>query len=98
MSFDMNSTFTLGKEGIIYSDISSSSTNPLVFGNFKTTGETQIGKTGILITSNFGKLTFSKPLKIEDNIITGENYVIELNKGWTVKQLDKKGNLEIVKE
>ena len=98
MSFDMNSTFTLGKEGIIYSDISSSSTNPLVFGNFKTTGETQIGKTGILITSNFGKLTFSKPLKIEDNIITGENYVIELNKGWTVKLLDKKGNLEIVKE
>lgn len=98
MSFDMNSTFTLGKEGIVYSEISSSSTNPLVFGNFKTTGETQIGKTGILITSNFGKLTFSKPLKIQDNIITGENYVIELNKGWTVKHLDKKGNLEIVKE
>lgn len=97
MSFDMNSTFTLGKEGIVYSEISSSSTNPLVFGNFKTTGETQIGKTGILITSNFGKLTFSKPLKIQDNIITGENYVIELNKGWKVRQL-KKGNLEIVKE
>ncbi len=98
MSFDMNSTFTLGKEGIVYSEISSSSTNPLVFGNFKTTGETQIGKTGILITSNFSKLTFSKPLKIQDKIITGENYVIELNKGWKVRQLDKKGNLEIVKE
>jgi hypothetical protein len=98
MSFDMNSTFTLGKQGIVYSDIASSSSNPLAFGNFKTTGETIIGKTGILITSNFDKLTFPKPLKIQDNIVTGENYSIELNQGWTVKQKDKKGNLEIVKE
>ncbi|MBK7227233.1 MAG: hypothetical protein IPH96_18155 [Saprospiraceae bacterium] len=98
MSYDMNSTFTLGKEGIVYSAISSSSTNPFVFGNFKTTGETQIGKTGILITSDFEKLTFAKPIKIEGNIITGENYIIELNKAWTVKQIDKKGNLEIVKK
>ncbi len=98
MSYDMNSTFTLGKEGIVYSAISSSSTNPFVFGNFKTTGETQIGKTGILITSDFEKLTFPKPIKIEGNIITGENYIIELNKAWTVKQIDKKGNLEIVKK
>lgn len=98
MSFDMNSTFTLGKKGIVYSEISSSSTNPLVFGNFKTTGETSIGKTGILITSNFDKLTFPKPINVKDNIITGENYIIELNKGWAVKQIDKKGNLEIAKE
>ena len=62
------------------------------------TGETEIGKTGILITSDIEKLTFPKPIKIEGNIITGENYIIELNRAWTVKQIDKKGNLEIVKK
>ncbi len=98
MSYDMNSTFTFGESGIIYSNISSSSVNPEVFGNFKTIGDTKIGKSGILITSNFDKLTFPKPLKIEGNIITGEYYEIELNKDWRVKALDNKGNLEIIKE
>lgn len=98
ISFDMNSTFVFENKNIIYANISSSSSNPLAFGNFKTTGETEIGKTGILITSDFHELTFPKPLKIEGHTITGENYSIELNEGWTVKQVDKKGNLQIVKQ
>ena len=98
MSYDMNNTFTFDKLGIIYSDISSASANPSAFGNFKTTGETSIGKTGVLITNDFAKLTFPKPTKVEGTFIIGENYTIELNKGWVVKQSDKKGSLEIVKE
>jgi hypothetical protein len=97
MSYDMNSTFTFGKRGVIYSNISSASTNLNVFGVFKTTGETGIGKSGILITSNFDKITFPKPIKIEDHLITGDNYTIELNKGWNIRVIDKKGNLEIFK-
>jgi len=98
MSYDMNSTFTFGKDGIIYSSISGTSPNASLFGSFKTTGETTIGKSGILISSKFDKLTFTKPLKVEGNTIFGDYYTIELNKGWKVIQIDKKGNMEIVKE
>jgi len=98
MSYDMNSTFTFGKDGIIYSSISGTSPNASLFGSFKTTGETTIGKYGILISSKFDKLTFTKPLKVEGNTIFGDYYTIELNKGWKVIQIDKKGNMEIVKE
>jgi len=98
MSYDMNSTFSFGKSGIVYANISSASTNPNVFGNFTTTGETGVGKSGILITSNFDKITFTKPIKIEGNIITGEYYKIELNKDWKVITIDKKGNMEIVRK
>jgi hypothetical protein len=98
LSYDMNSTFSLGSRGIVYAAIPGGTSDSTMFGSFKTTGETSIGKTGVLITSKFDKLTFPKPLKVEDNTITGENYIIQLNNGWKVKLVDKKGNAEIVKE
>ena len=97
MSYDMNGTFTFGKKGVVYASISSASTNPLAFGNFSTIGESAIGKSGILITSNFDKITFPKPIKFEGDTIIGENYTIKLNQGWKIRTIDKKGNMEITK-
>lgn len=99
LSYDMNSTFSLKGSGVIYTQIKGGSASEKGFGNFSTTdGKEGLGISGILITSDLSKITFPKPVKIEENKIIGETYEINLNKGWKIVPIDKIGNLKIVKD
>ncbi|HRH43741.1 MAG TPA: hypothetical protein PKY82_19070, partial [Pyrinomonadaceae bacterium] len=99
LSYDMNSTFSLKGNGVVYTQIKGGSANEKGFGNFSTiTGKEGLGVSGILITSDLSKINFPKPIKIEDNKIIGETYEINLNKGWKVISIDKIGNLKIIKD
>lgn len=94
MTFDMNSIFGLKGKGTVYTNLSGIDIKNEHFGNFKLKSE--IGKGGAFIPDDFSFIIFPLPEKIEKNIIKGKSYTIELNKGWKLKKLDKKGNLEIV--
>jgi hypothetical protein len=41
---------------------------------------------------------FSKPIKIEGNLVYGENYEITLNPGWQIKTINQKGDMQIVEK
>lgn len=96
VSFDMNSTFSLKGKGVVYTQIKAA--NEKGFGSFSTiAGKEGLGVSGILLSSDFSKITFPKPIKIEENKIIGETYEINLNKGWKVVTINKKGDLQIKK-
>lgn len=97
MSYDMNSTFTFKNRGIVYTYMEGNTSNPLAFGTFKVV-KPEGENTGVLISSNFDKLTFSKPSLIEGNRILGENYEILLNPNRKTKIVNKKGDIELVYE
>ncbi len=98
-TFDMNGTMILKDKGIVYSMIKGVDGSGNNFGNFSTIkGKEKLGVSGILISFDGKKYTFPLPVKIENNKIIGNYYTIELNKGWKVIRVNKKGDMEIIKK
>lgn len=91
-SYDMYNTFFLLGIGTVYADIKGTDMSGKNFGNYITTNS-ELGVSGVLVDEKWTTYTFPKPIKIEDNKITGENYIIYLNPGWKVITLNKKGDL-----
>jgi hypothetical protein len=98
-TFDMNGTIILKDKGIVYSMIKGVDGSKNNFGNFYTIkGKEKLGVSGVLMSFDGKNYTFPLPATIENNKIIGEYYIIELNKGWEVIKVNKKGDLEIVKK
>ena len=98
-SFDMYGTLVLEGIGMVYGSITGTDINGKNFGSFKTTitgNEKQ--PSGVLASFDNMIFTFSLPVKIEGNKLTGSNYELVLNPGWIVRKTDDQGNLEIIKE
>jgi hypothetical protein len=98
-TFDMNSTIILKDRGIVYSMLKGVDGSGNNFGNFTTIkGKEKLGVSGVLYSFDGTKYIFPLPVKIEENRIIGDYYIIELNDGWEVKKIDEKGNMKIVKQ
>lgn len=97
-SFDMNGTLALGDKGIVYSRIKGVDRSGKNFGNFTTLpGKEKLGYSGVFGLPGGLIFLFPLPYSIEGNLIKGEFYEIELHPGWTVKKINDKGDLEVVK-
>lgn len=96
-SYDMNATFFLEGKGVIYASIKGTDMSGNNFGNYSTTDDA-IGVSGVLVLPDWKTYVFPRPISIEASKIVGEHYVIELNKGWTIRKINEKGDLELVKQ
>lgn len=97
-SFDMNGTLVLGTWGMVYSGITGTDGSGNNFGNFSILPDkAALGQTGILGAFDGRHFTFPLPFRTEGNRLIGDWYVIELNAGWQVQQVNEKGDMEIVK-
>lgn len=97
-SFDMNGTLTLGDKGIVYSSIKGVDRSGKNFGNFSTLADKEkLGYSGILGMPGGMSYVFPLPESIDGNKVKGEFYEIELSKGWEVKKVNERGDMEIVK-
>jgi len=97
-TFDMNGTITLKDKGIVFAMIKGIDNSKNNFGNFTTKDNEKLGVSGVLYSFDGKIFTFPKPIEIEKNKIIGKYYEIELSKGWEVIEINKKGDLEIVKK
>lgn len=98
-TFDMNGTIVLKDKGIVFSMIKGVDGSRNNFGDFSTIkGKEKLGVSGVLYSFDGTVFTFPKPIEIEKNRIIGKYYEIELNEGWEVVKMNKKGDLEIVKK
>lgn len=98
-TFDMNGTIILKDNGIVYSMIKGVDNSKNNFGNFSTIkGKEKLGVSGVLMSFDGKNYTFPLPLNIEKNKIIGEYYIIELNEGWEVVKINKKGDMKIIKK
>jgi len=98
MSYDMNGTFVLGNEGIVYSQIKGVDLSGKNFGNFNSIkGKDKLGEAGILIKKD-GYLVFPLPVKVDGKKVVGKTYEIVLNKDWIVRNANDHGDLEIIRK
>lgn len=97
-TFDMNGTITLKDKGIVFSMIKGTDGSKNNFGNFTTMVNEKLGVSGVLYSFDGKVFTFPEPIEIKKNSVIGKYYEIELNEGWEVIKINKKGDLEIVKK
>ncbi len=97
-TFDMNGTITLRDKGIVFSMIKGTDGSKNNFGNFTTKGDEKLGVAGVLYSFDGKVFTFPEPIEIKKNRIIGKHYEIELNEGWEVIKINKKGDSKIVKK
>ena len=103
-TYNMYGTLVLEGIGTVFSGFTGVDNSGNNFGNFKIiSGKDKLGVAGILkLTekeeSNQSTFLFPLPNRIENNMIYGDFYEIELNEGWYAKKINDKGDMEIVKK
>ena len=85
-------------KGIVFSMIKGTDGSKNNFGNFTTMVNEKLGVSGVLYSFDGKVFTFPEPIEIKKNSVIGKYYEIELNEGWEVIKINKKGDLEIVKK
>jgi hypothetical protein len=87
-SYDTRGAVSLQGIGTIY------------FGPFRATGAwgKLEAEKGVLVSSDGSYRRVAAPIKVDDTTYSGDGWKLYLSPGWIVKEGEKKGSLEVVKE